>query len=110
MPPIRSSISSARVIGTILLCGIGLWFAVTRHAKFLFGGDPDSTYRRSGIVHVDATGIDAVAIGAVFIALGIINLSIGIRDRRRIPVFWTGAGLFVATVLYGAVQMVRSLI
>lgn len=102
--------SPSRVIGAVLLCGIGLWIAVAQHAKFMFGGDPYSMSRRKGVVHVDATGADAIAIGAVFIALGIINLSIGIRDRRRIPVFWTGAALFVATVLYGAVQMMRSLI
>jgi hypothetical protein len=103
-------VSPSRIVGTILLCGIGLWLAVTRHAKFQFGGDPDSTYRRSGVIHVNATGADAVAIGAFFIALGIINLAIGIRGHRRIPVFWTGAALFVATLLYGAVQAVRALI
>ena len=109
-PIVRSSIAPARVIGTVLLCGIGLWIAIAQHAKFMLGGDPQSTFKRDRVVHVNATGLDAVAIGAVFIALGIINLSIGIRDRRRIPVFWTGAVLFLATVLYGAVQMVRSMI
>lgn len=66
--------------------------------------------RRSKVAHVDAAGLDAIAIGAVFIALGIINLSIGIRDRRRIPVFWTGAALFLATLLYGAVRAVQEMI
>lgn len=56
---------------------------------------------------MDAKGADAVAIGCVFIALGVLNLSLGIRDRRRIPVFWTGAALLAATFLYGLVQLVR---
>lgn len=91
----------ARLVGTILLCGIGLWFALTGRARFGLGGDPDSSFRRSGVVRVNATGLDAVAIGAVFVAIGIINLSIGIPGRRRIPVFWTGVALLGATLLYG---------
>jgi hypothetical protein len=99
------SIDYARLAGTILLCAVGLWFAVTGRAKFGLGGDPDSPSKRNAVVHVDAVGLDAVAIGAVFVALGIVNLSLGIRGPRRIPVFWAGAGLMAATFIYGAVQV-----
>ena len=100
----------ARVIGTILLCAIGLWLAVTQRAKFGLGGDPDSHYKYNQVMHVDAKGLDAIAIGTFFVALGIINLALGIRDRRRIPVFWTGAGLFLATLAYGVVLIVVAVI
>jgi hypothetical protein len=100
----------ARLIGTILLCSIGLWFAVTRQTGFLLGGDIDSQYKKNAVVHVDAKGADAVAIGAFFVALGIVNLALGIRGRRRIPVFWAGAGLMMATLLYGIVQAVLAVV
>ena len=73
------------------------------------GGDPYSSLRRNAVVRVDANGLDAIVIGTVFIALGVINLSIGIRDRRRIPVFWTGAALLGTTVIYGLVRAVMLL-
>jgi hypothetical protein len=100
----------ARLAFTVLLCGLGLWFALTGHAKFMFGGDPDAALKRPGVIHVDAKGADAVAIGAFFIALGIVNLALGIRDRRRIPVFWAGAGLMIATFLYGIAQTVLAVV
>jgi len=104
------SINYARLVGTTLLCGVGLWFAVTGRAKFALGGDADSSVRRHAVVHVDAAGLDAVAIGAVFVALGIINLSLGIRSRRRILVFWAGAALLAATIVYGAVHVVLTMV
>jgi hypothetical protein len=100
----------AYLIGTALLCGLGLWFAVTGRARFALGGDQDSPARRNGVIHVDARGADAVAVGGFFVALGILNLAQGIRSRRRIPVFWTGAGLLCAAVLYGAVQAVLAVV
>ena len=96
----------ARLLGTIPLCALGLWFAITRQTGFLLGGDPSSSLKSNGVMHVNATGLDAVAIGCFFIALGIINLALGVRGPRRIPVFWTGAGLMLATFAYGIVQAV----
>lgn len=100
----------ARVIGTVLLCAIGLWFAVTQRAKFGLGGNPDSQYKYNKVLHVDANGLDAIAIGIFFVSLGVINLALGIHDRRRIPVFWTGAGLFLATLAYGVVLIVIAVV
>jgi len=84
-----------------VLCAIGLWIALSGHANFTLGGRRLSG---SGSVFVDAHGLDAVVIGLVPIALGVINLAIGIRSRRRIPVFWTGAVLLMGTALYGLVR------
>ncbi|HSP16048.1 MAG TPA: hypothetical protein VLV78_14985 [Thermoanaerobaculia bacterium] len=99
-----------RLIGTILLCGIGLWFAVTGHSKFILGGDPDSPTYKKNPIYVDAHGLDAAAIGCFFISLGIINLSLGVRGPKRIPVFWAGAGLMIATFLYGIAQAVMAVV
>jgi glucose dehydrogenase len=52
-------------------------------------------------ISVDASGLDAVAIGSAVIGLGVINLALGIRSRRRIHVFWMGAALFLLPTLYG---------
>jgi hypothetical protein len=87
---------NGRLLGSIVLWGVGLWFTLTQHAKFLWGGSRS----RRGIL-VNATGLDAIAIGLFFVSLGIINLALGIRSDRRIAVFWVGAGLFLATVAYG---------
>jgi hypothetical protein len=57
------------------------------------------------VIHVDAHGLDAVAIGSVFLALGIINIALGMRTQRRIPVFWCGAGLLLATAVYGLARV-----
>jgi len=84
-----------------VLCAIGLTIALLGHAKFTLGGNRLSG---RGSVFVDARGLDAVVIGCVAIALGIINLAIGIRSQRRIPVFWTGAVLLMATAVYGIVR------
>src|ERR1041384_5639796 len=97
----------ARLIGTILLCGLGLWFALSGRAKFSLGGDPDSPHNQKHVIPVNAAGLDAIAIGTFIIGLGVINLALGIRGPRRIPVFWIGAALFLAAVLYGIVLAVR---
>ena len=47
------------------------------------------------------SGLDAIAIGTAVIGLGVINLALGIRSRRRIPVFWVGAALFLLPIVYG---------
>jgi hypothetical protein len=107
---VKGPISYTRLVGTIFLCVLGLWFALTGHAKFGLGGDPDSQYKNNHVIHVDARGADAVAIGCFFIALGVVNLALGIRDRRRIPVFWAGAGLMMATFLYAIVLMVLAVV
>jgi hypothetical protein len=88
----RYSPFAARLIPTLFLSALGLWFAITRSADFLIGGNIRRPYKRNRVIFVDATGWDAVAIGCVFIALGIINLALGIPDPRRIPVFWNGGG------------------
>jgi hypothetical protein len=102
----RYSPFAARLIATLFLSALGLWFAITPWADFLLGGNIRRPYKRNRVIFVDATGWDAVAIGCVFIALGIINLALGIRGPRRIPVFWVGAGLLIATILYGAAKAV----
>jgi hypothetical protein len=90
---------NGRLLGSIVLWAIGLWFTITQHAKFTLGG----RRTRPGMP-VNAFGLDAIAIGCFFLSLGIINLALGIRGERRIPVFWAGAGLFCASVLYGLVK------
>lgn len=99
-PPTRAQQEfNGRLVGSVVLWSIGLWFTITQHAKFTLGG------RRSRPgMPVDAHGLDAIAIGCFFLALGIINLALGIRGPRRIPVFWAGAALFIASVLYGLVN------
>lgn len=99
---------SARVVGTIVLCGIGIWYAAAGQAQFRLGGN--TRWPKKSAIYVDAAGLDAVAIGCFFISLGVINLALGIRGRRRIPVFWTGAGLLIATLLYGAGQALSAVV
>ena len=94
-----------RLFFTALLCGTGLWFAITQETGFTLGGEDHS----EGL-YVDATGLDAVAVGVVFIAVGILNLALAIAGPRRIPVFWTGAGLLLASLLYGALKVIVAIV
>ena len=96
---------NGRLVGSVVLWAIGAWITITRHAKFGFGGDPDSAYKRTQVIHVDAHGLDAIVIGSIFLALGIINIALGMRSQRRIPVFWCGAGLLLATAVYGLARV-----
>ena len=97
--------SYLRLAFTLVFFGFGAWYAVTREARFDIGGDENSNRRA---IHVDAHGMDAVVVGAVFVALGLLNLALGIPGGARIPVFWSGAGLLAATILYGLAGVVRS--
>jgi hypothetical protein len=97
--------SYVRLAATLILFGFGAWCALTREARFDIGGD-DTSNRHA--IHVDAHGMDAVVVGAVFVALGLLNLALAIPGDSRIPVFWAGAGLLGATVLYRLVGAVRS--
>jgi hypothetical protein len=97
-------VEPARLVGSVLLFAIGGWYAITHQARFVLGGNDLSN---RGAVNVDAHGLDAVAIGCVFLALGLVNLALGIRGRARIPVFWAGAALLASSALYGVVYMVR---
>jgi hypothetical protein len=97
--------SYVRLAFTLLFFAFGAWCAVTREARFDVGGD-DNSNRRA--IHVDAHGMDAVVVGAVFVALGLLNLALGIPGETRIPVFWSGAGLLAATVLYGVLSAIKS--
>jgi hypothetical protein len=101
---------NARVVGTVILCAIGLWIVLSGRAKFTVGGDPDSPTNTRHPIYVNAHGLDAMVIGCVPIALGIINLALAVRGPRRIPVFWTGAGLLIATILYGLWQAVMAVV
>lgn len=92
---------NAALLGSILLWAVGSWFAIRQRAEFSFGGDPDSVYEHNGVIHVDAHGWDAIAIGLVFYGLGLLNVAQAIAGRARIPVFWLGAGLFGAAAFYG---------
>jgi hypothetical protein len=95
-------VEPARLVGSVVLFAIGGWYAVTHEARFVLGGNDLSN---RGAVNVNAQGLDAVAIGCVFVALGLVNLALGIRGRARIPVFWAGAALLAATALYGLVHV-----
>ena len=97
--------SYVRLAFTVLFFGFGAWYAVTREARFDVGGD-DNSNRRA--IHVDAHGLDAVVVGAVFVALGLLNLALGIPGPSRIPVFWAGLALLAATILYGVVGAIKS--
>ena len=99
------SFSYVRLAFTVLFFGVGAWHALTREARFDIGGD-DLSNRHA--IHVDAHGTDAVVVGAVFVALGLLNLALAIPGPARIPVFWSGAGLLAATILYGLVGVVKS--
>ena len=110
MPAKRDTRFNERLVGTIILCGIGLWYALTRQAVFTIGGRPDDPVNKRHPIYVNAAGLDAIAIGSFFIGLGIINLALGIRGPRRLPVFWTGAGLLIAAVLYGLTQAVMAVV
>ena len=94
----KASPLAAYLIGSLVLFAAGGCVVVTQRANFLFGGD-DYNPRRG--IPVDATGLDAIAIGTAIIGAGVLNLAQGIRDRRRIAVFWLGAALFLTPVLYG---------
>ena len=97
--------AAIRILFTVLLCGMGLWYAINQETGFLLGGETDTE-----AIHVDATGFDAVVVGAVFIAVGIINLALAIAGPRRIPVFWTGVGLLLATVVYGMLKVIVAVV
>jgi hypothetical protein len=104
MPKSAHAQFNARLLFSIPFWAVGLWMALRQRAEFTFGGDPDSPVRRDWIP-VDASGLDAIAIGCAFIAVGIVNLAIGIRGDRRIPVFWIGVVLLAATAVYGIAQI-----
>jgi hypothetical protein len=92
---------------SLLLFGMGAFYALTGEARFDLGGD-DTSNRRA--IHVNAHGVDAVAIGCVFVAIGLVNLANGLRGRARLRAFWAGGALLAATVLYGAVNAVRAIL
>ena len=89
------------VLGSLVLFAVGGWIVVTQRANFNFGGDQESLSQSRRGIPVDAGGLDAIAIGTAIIGAGVLNLAQGIRSRRRIAVFWVGAALFLAPVVYG---------
>jgi hypothetical protein len=97
----RGTAFYGRLLGSLFLFALGAWFVVTQRATFRFGGRDNPTSVRHLGIPVDASGLDAVAIGTAIIGLGVINLALGIRSRRRILVFWIGAALFLLPILYG---------
>jgi hypothetical protein len=101
MPKSPNAEFNARALFSLIFWGVGAWFAISERAHFSLGGDD---YGRHAI-NVDARGWNAIAIAAVFFALGIINLAIGIRGPARIPVFWAGTALLGMTVIYGIAQI-----
>lgn len=94
------------VLGTLFLFGLGGWYAITRQAHFHFGGNPNAPMAKAHATTVAAHGWDAVAIGNVFVALGCLNLALGMSGRARKPVFCVGLGLFAASLLYGLGKVV----
>jgi hypothetical protein len=103
----REAVSLPRLIGSVLLFAIGAWFALSGEARFTLGGD-DLSNRHP--IHVDAHGLDAVAIGCVFLGLGSVNLALGVRGRARRAVFWAGAALLGAALADGLVNVVREVV
>lgn len=101
MPKSPNAEFNMRVFTSLIFWGIGAWFAFAQRAHFLLGGDE---YDRHAI-NVDARGWDAIAIACAFVAVGIINLALGVRGPSRIPVFWTGTALLGVTILYGFAQI-----
>jgi hypothetical protein len=96
----RSADFNARIVASVLLFALGGWYVVTQEAHFRLGGRTGGTGSRRG-TFVDATGVDAVAIGTFIISLGVINLALGMRSERRKAVFWVGAALFLLPIVYG---------
>ena len=97
----RGTAFHGRLLGSLFLFALGAWFVVTQNANFRLGGRKNPTSVSQRGISVDASGLDAIAIGSAVIGLGVINLALGIRSRRRIPVFWVGAALFMLPILYG---------
>jgi hypothetical protein len=97
-----------RLVGSLLLLGPGAWVVATQRAYFKLGGSDHPMSAHRGI-WVDAAGVDAIAIGSVFIGLAVINLALGIRSQARIKVFWCGAAILLASLLYGLAQAVQAI-
>jgi ABC-type uncharacterized transport system permease subunit len=97
-----------RLVGSLVLFGIGAWIVATQETGFELGGSRRPTSAHQGI-WVDATGLDAIAIGGVFIGLAGINLALGIRSQTRIKVFWCGAAVLLAALLYGLARAVGAI-
>ena len=100
----------SRLVPLVLLGGLGLWFALSGRAHFKLGGSDFSESAERRAIPVDARGLDAVAIGCALLALGILGMAQGTRDATRIPIFWTGATLLLATIAYGIVNVVRAVV
>ena len=98
------AVSPARLIGSLLLFAVGAWFALRGEARFTLGGDD---YGNRHPIHVDAHGLDAGAIGCVFLGLGLVNLALGVRGRARLGVLWAGVALLGAALADGLVNVVR---
>jgi hypothetical protein len=58
-----------------------------------------SETRRRGLP-LSAQGLSAVMLGVAVLGFGIINLALGIRSNRRRTVFWCGAAMMGAAILY----------
>jgi hypothetical protein len=91
----------------LLFFGFGAWQMATQRAQFLIGGRSGSPHRG---IRVNAAGLDAVVIGFVFVALGLLVLVEGIRGPARIKAFWCGTGVLAATVLFGLFRMVQGML
>ena len=96
-----------RIAFSVLLFGMGAYYALTGEARFDIGGD-DNSNRHA--IHVNAHGLDAVVVGGVFVAIGLVNLALGLRGRGRLRAFWAGAALLAGTVVYGVVGALRAII
>jgi hypothetical protein len=94
----------ARAAGSLLFFALGAWCALSGRAKFTLGGDD---YSNRHPIYVDAHGMDAAAIGSALVGLGLVNLALGVRGRARLRVFWAGAAVLGATLLYGISNVVR---
>jgi hypothetical protein len=103
----RGGVPWLHVAFATFLFALGGWYAVTGRARFELGGD-DLSNRHP--IHVDARGLDAVAIGFVFAGLGLVILAVGVRGEAGRRFFWAGAAVLAATVLYGVVNVVRAVI
>lgn len=89
------------MVGSVFLLTLGSWFIITRHTNFLLGGRNNPTLDIDRPTLVRTSGLDAIAIGCAVIGIGVINLALGMRSRKRIPVFWVGAVLLVLPIVYG---------
>lgn len=83
----------------------GLWVALTQRARFDIGGSDTGTSRH---IHVNAEGLDAIAIGGFIMGLGLAGIVQHMSSAARRPLAFVAIAMMGVPILYSVFLIVRA--